>query len=133
MHTVHHGAPRIALRVIGQAGLEEIALRIGLVGIDALGDHQAAAAGGESFVVVGHQRGGVAVRRGADACHGRHGQTVGQAQFPSHLQRRKQSGVRSVRIAGRTIDSRVHRNGPPGGVLRRWPRSRSSRPGLTAP
>ncbi len=131
MHAVHHGPPRIALRVVGQAGLEQVTLGMRLIGVDTFGDDQPEPAARKRFVVARHLRRGKAIGGGADPSHGRDGQPVGQVHA-AHPQRREQAGGRVLRVLP-SIGSGGHVSGPPWGGPRRWPRSRSSRPDRTAP
>ena len=94
MDGVDDELPGVALRVVGEAGLEVVALRVLLIDVGGLDDDQPEAAGRELGVVVGHLLRGTAVIRRADTRHRRHRQAVLQ------LERAERGGLEQDRRIG---------------------------------
>lgn len=80
MDRIDGAAPGIRLFPVGQARLTRIGLRIGLVGVDAFAGHQAEAAACEALIVAHHAFARHTSARGADACHRRDRQAVGEIE-----------------------------------------------------
>ncbi len=70
LNACHDRRPGTRLLVVADAGLEDVALRECLVGVDAFRDYQAEAAARKALVVARHRLGRPAIFRRRDAGHG---------------------------------------------------------------